>query len=97
VWRGECAGLRQEEPHGGRTVRHGGHLYCACANPHLVHKIRKRGFIVLGSGLYRGRGSETGVQYALQGDNTENSKQIFPEKEFPGLSSIFHIHVSVND
>ncbi len=29
--------------------------------------------------------------------NTENSKQIFPEKEFRGLSPNFHIHESVSD
>jgi hypothetical protein len=29
--------------------------------------------------------------------NTENSKQIFPEKELYGLSPYFHIHVSVSD
>jgi hypothetical protein len=28
--------------------------------------------------------------------NTENSKQIFPEKELRGLSPNFHIHVSVS-
>jgi hypothetical protein len=31
---------------------------------------------------------------ALQRHNTENSKQIFPEKELRGLSPNFHIHVS---
>jgi hypothetical protein len=34
---------------------------------------------------------------ALQRQNTENSKQIFPEKELCGLSVNFHIHVSVSD
>ncbi len=29
--------------------------------------------------------------------NTENSKQIFPEKEFHSLSPTFHIHVTVID
>ncbi len=29
--------------------------------------------------------------------NTENSKQIFPEKELRSLSPNFHIHVSVSD
>jgi hypothetical protein len=33
----------------------------------------------------------------LQRHNTENSKQIFPEKELCGLSPHFHIHVSVSD
>jgi hypothetical protein len=35
--------------------------------------------------------------YALQRHNTENSKQIFPEKELRGLSPNFHINVSVID
>jgi hypothetical protein len=34
---------------------------------------------------------------ALQRINTENSKQIFPEKKLRGHSPNFHIHVSVND
>ncbi len=34
---------------------------------------------------------------ALQRHNTENSKQIFPEKELRGLDPNFHIHMSVSD
>ncbi len=34
---------------------------------------------------------------ALQRTNTENSKQIIPEKELRGHSPNFHIHVSVRD
>jgi hypothetical protein len=34
---------------------------------------------------------------ALQRQNTEISKQIFPEKEYRGLSPNFPIHVSVRD
>jgi hypothetical protein len=34
---------------------------------------------------------------ALQRHNAENLKQIFPEKEYRGLSPNFHIHVSVNE
>jgi hypothetical protein len=34
---------------------------------------------------------------ALQRQNTEISKQIFPEKEYRGLSPNFHIHVTVSD
>jgi hypothetical protein len=37
------------------------------------------------------------VRSALQRQNTEISKQIFPEKEYRGLSPNFRIHVSVND
>jgi hypothetical protein len=33
----------------------------------------------------------------LQRQNTEISKQIFPEKEYRGLSPNFHIHVSESD
>ncbi len=33
----------------------------------------------------------------LQGQNTEISKQIYPEKEYRGLSPNFHIHASVSD
>ncbi len=33
---------------------------------------------------------------ALQRQNAENLKQIFPEKEYRGLSPNFHIHVSVS-
>ncbi len=34
---------------------------------------------------------------ALQRTNTENMKQIFPEKEMRGHNPNFHIHVSVSD
>jgi hypothetical protein len=34
---------------------------------------------------------------ALQKQNTENSKQIFPGKELRGLIPNFHIHVYVTD
>jgi hypothetical protein len=33
----------------------------------------------------------------LQRQNAENLKQIFPEKEYRGLSPNFHIHVSVGE
>ncbi len=33
----------------------------------------------------------------MQSHNTENSKQIFPEKELRGLSPNFHIHMPVSD
>jgi hypothetical protein len=35
--------------------------------------------------------------YASQRHNTENSKQIFPEKELRGYSPNSYIHVSVSD
>jgi hypothetical protein len=34
---------------------------------------------------------------ALQRQNAENLKQMFPEKECQGLSPNFHIHVSVSE
>ncbi len=34
---------------------------------------------------------------ALQRQNDENLKQIFPEKEYRGLSPNFHIHVCVSE
>ncbi len=37
------------------------------------------------------------AQYALQGHNTENSKQIFPEKDLRGNSPYSNVHVSVSD
>jgi hypothetical protein len=40
---------------------------------------------------------ETGLVPTLQRQNAENLKQIFPEKEYRGLSPIFHIHVSVSE
>ena len=33
----------------------------------------------------------------LQRQNAENLKQLFPEKEYWGLSPNFHIHVSVSE
>ncbi len=37
------------------------------------------------------------LQFCTKRNNTENSKQIFPEKGLRGLSPNFHIHVSVSD
>jgi hypothetical protein len=37
------------------------------------------------------------VPTTLQRQNAENLKQIFPEKEYRGLSPNDHIHVSVSD
>jgi hypothetical protein len=37
------------------------------------------------------------IRSLWQRHNTENTKQIFPEKEYLGLSSNFHIHASVSD
>ncbi len=38
-----------------------------------------------------------GLETELQRQNTEILKQIFPEKEYRGLSPNFHIHASVRD
>ncbi len=40
---------------------------------------------------------EIGNWTLLQRHNTENSKQIFPEKELRDLSHNYYIHVSVSD
>jgi hypothetical protein len=37
------------------------------------------------------------IIHTLQRQNAENLKQIFPEKEYRGLSPNFHIHVSVSE
>ncbi len=37
------------------------------------------------------------IRLTLQRQNTEISKQIFPKKEYRGLSPNFHIHVPVSD
>jgi hypothetical protein len=37
------------------------------------------------------------IYHQLQRQDTEISKQIFPEKEYRGLSPNFHIHASVSD
>ena len=37
------------------------------------------------------------IVHTLQRQNAENLKQIFPEKEYRGLSPNFHIHVSVSE
>ncbi len=39
----------------------------------------------------------TSHQCALQRQNSKISKKIFPEKEYQGLSTNFHIHASVSD
>jgi hypothetical protein len=54
------------------------------------------------SSLYRAlslpeKGAISLTTTALQRQNAENVKQIFPEKEYRGLSPNFHIHVSVNE
>jgi hypothetical protein len=37
------------------------------------------------------------INPTLQRQNAENLKQIFPEKEYRGLSPNFHIHVSLRE
>jgi hypothetical protein len=40
---------------------------------------------------------ENTEEHCTERQNTEISKQIFPEKEYQGLSPNFHIHASVSD
>ncbi len=58
---------------------------------------KKTMFIKKGEWGQLGRGGPGGRWYALQRQNAENLKQIFPEKEYRGLSPNFHIHVSVSE
>ncbi len=44
-----------------------------------------------------GSGGRGTFACALQRQNAENWKQIFPEKEYWGLSPDFHIHVPVSE
>jgi hypothetical protein len=51
-------------------------------------------------GDWRSAGAKGGhgtIIWTLQRQNAENLKQIFPEKEYRGLSPNFHIHVSVSE
>ena len=50
-----------------------------------------------GHQLWRLEVAALSLKTTLQRQNTEISKQIFPEKEYRGLSPNFHIHVSVSD
>jgi hypothetical protein len=50
-----------------------------------------------GQGILRNAQKGAKSSYTLQRTNTQNSKQIFPEKELRRRSPNFHIHVSVSD
>jgi hypothetical protein len=58
-----------------------------------ISKRQRPGENTSGSKLY----DWAGTYPALQRKNAENLKQIFPEKEYRGLSPNFHIHVSVSE
>ncbi len=70
---------------------------CTCNPPfpHLFNGERKLDYIGWDSTEHRGQRQKE--LRALQRKNTEISKQIFPEKEYRGLSPNFHIHASVSD
>jgi hypothetical protein len=53
--------------------------------------------LATGSHVHIIRRNRPTVQGTLQRRNAENLKQIFPEKEYRGLSPNFHIHVSVSE
>jgi hypothetical protein len=50
-----------------------------------------------GKGIYGFAKQGAAWLSTLQRQNAENLKQIFPEKEYWGLSPNFHIHVSVSE
>jgi hypothetical protein len=58
----------------------------------LPRHNRGRGHLYIGKA-----GVPNGHVRALQRQNAENLKQIFPEKEYRRLTPNFHIHVSVSD
>jgi hypothetical protein len=65
------------------------------------HTYMKKGFLIYEGmrknfTIYEVR-IEEAVSHALQRQNIEISKQIFPEKEYRGLNPNFHIHASVSD
>ncbi len=64
--------------------------YCSLPEAEFMNIQFRWGF------LWGGGGGSTFVG-ALQRQNIEISKQIFPEKEYRGLSPNFHIHASVSD
>jgi hypothetical protein len=83
-----------------QAVFHGCHLSPASSRPKSIQKGYRKGrllyFIIDGVAGLR-RLTDITVVHTLQRHNTENSKQIYPEKELRGLSPNFHIHVSVSD
>jgi hypothetical protein len=71
-----------------------GLLLPGAGNPALLHAVITR--LILAS-LNNVEIPETLFSVrTLQRKNAENWKQIFPEKEYRGLSPNFHIHVSVS-
>ncbi len=65
--------------------------------PSLIER-RKEHYIIISNSWDSTYGIPgTNMAATLQRQNTEISKQIFPEKEYWGLSSNFHIHASVSD
>jgi hypothetical protein len=69
------------------------HTFLLSSNPSLARCLQVS--------LYLSSLCVAGIQiktpYALQRQNTEISKQIFPEKEYRGVSPNFQIHASVSD
>jgi len=63
----------------------------------------RRGYVGCGVAVWLARrvrippGTPPLVQPTLHRQNTEISKQIFPEKEYRALNPNFHIHTSVSD
>jgi hypothetical protein len=64
----------------------------------ILHRAKKSGLNLKGPlcllNHFVAQLEPIGTQSTLQRQNAENLKQIFPEKEYRGLSPNFHIHVS---
>jgi hypothetical protein len=83
-------------------VGHDMHLsYCSRGpTAPLIIIMREKINMLSGLGrrkLPRREGRRGPLPATLQRQNTEISKQIFPEKEYRGLSPNVHIHASVSD
>ncbi len=70
--------------------------YICQAKPLPVTHREREGPIGVCIGLIPKKKIKTSFLDALRWQNAENLKQIFPEKEYRGLSPNFHIHVSVS-
>ncbi len=80
----------------------GGQKHRICKHKSKIGVIRNKGFWLIfffSHTNWKGYVSKTKIlrEPTMQRQNAENLKQIFPEKEYRGLSPNFHIHVSVSE